>query len=499
MRKRVTLTNMLSGLLLQIATIISGFIVPRIILSYFGSDVNGLVSSINQFLTYITLVEGGVSGVIAANLYHPLVSNNAEKLSAVMVTAKKFFRQVGFLFLAYSVVLSILYPILFNIKFGFAYTCSLVLILSISLSIQYIFSLSLRTLLNADKKAYIVNITQVIIITCNIIMVYLSVKIYPSIHFLKFISGALFILQPLVFNYAVNKFYDIDLDVASDGNLIKERWNGFAINIAAFIHNCTDVSLLTIFSPLEVVSVYSVHALVTNGLKSLINSVTNGLNPTLGQAYAKGDFEEVNEKLDLYEYIVFVLVGVLFSLAGLLITSFVSIYTHGITDADYYQPFFASILVLAEGLYLVKFPHLNLAYAANKFKNLTIPAFVEASINIVLSLLLIRKFGLEGVAIGTLAAMIYRLIFHINYTSKIVKGRHPWIFYKKFLLFSVTTIIGLLICVRLFPIASNTILGWLVHALLYSVVIGVLYMLISMIFFRKELNYFKAYIFRNNK
>ena len=49
MKNKVTLLNMVSGLVLQIFTIISGFIIPRIILEYFGSEVNGLVSSLNQF------------------------------------------------------------------------------------------------------------------------------------------------------------------------------------------------------------------------------------------------------------------------------------------------------------------------------------------------------------------------------------------------------------------------------------------------------------------
>ena len=71
MKNKVTLVNMISSLALQVCTIISGFIIPKIILSYFGSDVNGLISSLNQFLSYISLLEGGVTGVVAANLYKP--------------------------------------------------------------------------------------------------------------------------------------------------------------------------------------------------------------------------------------------------------------------------------------------------------------------------------------------------------------------------------------------------------------------------------------------
>ena len=72
MKNKATLLNMISGLILQLFTLVSGFILPKIILIYFGSEVNGLVSSLNQFLSYITLVEGGITGVIVANLYKPI-------------------------------------------------------------------------------------------------------------------------------------------------------------------------------------------------------------------------------------------------------------------------------------------------------------------------------------------------------------------------------------------------------------------------------------------
>ncbi len=66
-RNKETLINIIFSFILQICNIVSTFIIPRIILSYFGSEVNGLVSSITQFLSYISLVEGGVTGVITAS------------------------------------------------------------------------------------------------------------------------------------------------------------------------------------------------------------------------------------------------------------------------------------------------------------------------------------------------------------------------------------------------------------------------------------------------
>ena len=48
MKNKITLLNIISNFTLQIVSILSGFIVPKLILSYFGSEVNGLISSISQ-------------------------------------------------------------------------------------------------------------------------------------------------------------------------------------------------------------------------------------------------------------------------------------------------------------------------------------------------------------------------------------------------------------------------------------------------------------------
>lgn len=496
MKNKVTLLNMISGLILQFFTLISGFILPKIILTCFGSEVNGLVSSLNQFLSYITLVEGGITGVIVANLYKPIVEQDNNKISSVLVTADRFYKKIGALFIAYSVILSIIYPLHFKTEFTFSYVCSLTLILSLTLLIQYMYSLTLRTLLNADKKGYVVNFTQTLIVIFNVLFALISVFIYPSIHVLKLISGSLFLLQPLIFNRYVKKNYKIDWKVEPDNSLIKSRWNGFAINLAAFIHNSTDVTVLTFLANLKTVSIYSVYSLVSSGIKQMINACLSGIAHTVGQAYAKKNWKELNQKLDIYEYIVLILVFFLFTVTALLITPFVQLYTKDIVDTDYNQPLFGILLVLAEALYLIKLPHLNLAYSANKFKEITVPAYIEAMLNIMISVALVKWIGLIGVTIGTIVGMTYRMVFHVYYTSKIVPGRAQCIFYRKLFLFAAGAGGGFVFCYKLLPLQTVTVGSWIVHAIFYCVVMGAILLAISILFFQNEMKFFWKYVKR---
>lgn len=493
-KNKVTMLNVIASIIMQLASIASGLIVPRLILESFGSSVNGLVSSISQFLNYITLVEGGITGVISANLYKPLVEGDAEKLSSVLSTARSFYRKIGVLFIGYSVIVGLVYPCAVDTGYEYWYVFLLTLVLSIGLMLQYMFSLTYMTLLNADKKVYFVSIVSSLLTIANIFLTFIVVKVYPDIIILKLANAILFILMPLICGTYIKSHYNINWNTPKDNSLISQRWNGFAINLAFFIHTSTDITLLTLLSNLKTVSVYSVYYLIISKISLVLHSLVTGIEPTIGQAYALKDEKKLNEKMDLYEFIILFSVGFLFLVTGLLITPFVMIYTNGIKDTNYYQPIFGAVLVLAEAMYLLRTPHVSLAYAANKFKEITTPAYIEAVINILISIILIKKMGLIGIAIGTLVGMIYRGAFHVYYTSKIIPSRPQKIFYKKLLILLVPCILGIFICIKLFPIAKYTIPSWIIHALIYSIICGFLFLLTGYLFFKREFKLILKYI-----
>lgn len=479
---------------MQIVSIASAMIVPRLILGTFGSNTNGLVSSISQFLNYICLVEGGITGVISANIYKPLVDGDNDKLSSIIVTANKFYKRIGLIFIVYSLLVGLCYPLIVETNYDYFYIVLLTVVLSFGLMLEYMFSLTLTTLLNADKKVYIVAITSSILTVANIILTLVVINIFPDIIILKFANASLFSLKPLIFGLYIRNNYKINWKAQKDNSLIGQRWNGFAINLAFFVHSSTDITVLTFFSDLKTVSVYSMYFLIVSKVSVLLHAVTSGIEPTIGQAYALNDEKNLNEKMDLYEFVVFMVVGFLFLMTGLLITPFVMLYTKGITDADYYQPLFGVILVVAEAVYLLRSPHVSLAYTANKFKEMTIPAYIEAVINILVSIILIKKVGLVGIAIGTLIGMLYRGAFHIWFTSKIIPTRKQSMFYKKMLVVLIPCILSSFICVMLFPFSEYTIKTWIMHALVYSVICGLLLLSTAYFCFKKELTLLYKYI-----
>ena len=483
MNKKLSL-NIVTSLLLQVVTLLMGLIIPRLILSTFGSEVNGLVSSINQILSYVNLLEGGVASVMMANLYKPLYDQDNHQLSKVFKTMLSFFRKIGMIFIVYQIAVAFIYPIVVHTDFDYFYIFFLVIILGINTFTQYVFSFSQKLILNADNKLYITNTIQIIILLLNSILVYIGLKVYPNIHFVKLITATVYLLQPIGYHYYTKKYYAIDKSVTPDNELLSQRWDGFGINLAAFIHNNTDVIILTAFSTLKMVSIYSVYMLVVNGVRSLLSSILSSFCPTLGNLIAKGDVDELNSYFDYYEFISLSLIFIAFNICLILIVPFVMLYTHNLTDANYYQPLFAYIMIFAESVYCIRDPYQNLAYQANHFKYISKYAYTEAVLNIILSIILVIKFGLIGVAIGTLISMIYRTYCQVVYLENNLVYRNRKQFLKYFILFMIIPIVSFAFIYFFETVYS---INFIILLFLSVLVTGVLYFIIVFIFFRDKL------------
>lgn len=102
--------NTLATGLLQIITMISGFIIPKIMLVYFGSEVNGIVTSITQFIAYLTLLEAGISGATVFSLYKPIAAGDTDAVNRILGAAKNLYYKTGHLFSCMVILYAAAYP-----------------------------------------------------------------------------------------------------------------------------------------------------------------------------------------------------------------------------------------------------------------------------------------------------------------------------------------------------------------------------------------------------
>ena len=171
-RTKRAFLNVASSIAGEFVSLACGLILPRLILSNYGSAYNGITSSITQFISYISLMKAGIGGATAVALYKPLAENDNIKISEVLAATEEFMRKIAMLFAAFVIVFACVYPLLVVKEFGWLFTAALVLIISISTFGQYYFGFTYQMLLSADQKDYI---TTCLNILTTIVNTFLSV------------------------------------------------------------------------------------------------------------------------------------------------------------------------------------------------------------------------------------------------------------------------------------------------------------------------------------
>ncbi len=415
-RKNILIINTISSLIYQLLAVVCGFILPRFFLQYYGSEVNGLIASITQFLSFIVLMELGIGAVVQSSLYKPLAIGDHKEISRIVKSAQQFFNKIAAVFLIYLSLLIVLYPSLNN-TFSWAYTASLIVIIAISSIAQYFFGITYQLLLFADQKSYVPQFISIIVLILYTILSILMIINGASIHIVKLMAAIIFLIRPFLLNIYAKNNYQIVNDIQITEEPIKQKWNGIAQHLASFVLSNTDIVILSIFSSLTNISIYAVYNLVVTGVKQFITALIGGVQSLFGTMLANNEYADLRRRFLQFEWMLHTIVTLLFSCTAILIAPFVNVYTQGIIDANYNQPLFGILLTFSAAAYCLRLPYNIMVLAAGHYKQTQASAIIEMSINLVLSILLVSRFGIIGVAIGTLVSMTYRTIYLAYYLS----------------------------------------------------------------------------------
>ena len=486
MRKKLLAKNTVASLSSQITALVCGFILPRFFLQYYGSEVNGLVNSITQFLGVISFLELGVGAVVQSSLYKPLVDKNDRQISCVIASTNKFFKHLAIILLIYIVILLLVYPIIVNQNFGYIYTAILIAAISISSFAQYYFGITNSLLLNADQRGYIQYNTQTVTMILNTLICAWLISDGESVQLVKLISSLIYLVRPFVLCVYVNRHYQINWKVKYSEEPIKQKWNGVAQHVAAVILDGTDTIVLTVFSTLLDVSIYSVYFLVIKGVKTLLLSVTSGIQSLFGELWAKQELKKLNIFFDWMEWLIHTGTTYVFACTAVLITPFIRIYTLDITDANYIRPFFAILLTLANAMHCLRLPYNIMVLAAGHYRQTQKNYIIAACLNIVVSVLAVNIWGLIGVAIGTLVAMIYQTIWLAFYNSKNFIYWPMKNVFKQFLVDAISIVLVLILAGRL-ELTKISYVNWIILAFKVALIAIFVAYSVNLIFYTNKI------------
>ncbi|MCI8661592.1 MAG: sugar isomerase [Lachnospiraceae bacterium] len=482
-RKKNLLINSIIGLLSQIVTLSCGFIIPRFMITYYGSATNGLVSSVTHFLGFISFLEMGVGSVVRANLYKPLAGRDEEQISMIAKAASRFFKRIGIVFLVYICVLIFIFPKYINSEFEPFFSRSLILVISLSTLAQYFLGITYQLILDADQKVYVNQLLNVATLILNTLIAVILMKRGLPIQIVKLCSSLVFIIRALLLCFFVTHHYGLKRNVEYKVEPLKQKWNGFSQHFASVINLNVDAAVLTLFSTLSNLSVYSIYYAVVNGINGMINATLIGFEAFFGSVIARDENDFLKESFSCIQVFIHGIVTVIFTITLIMIVPFVEVYTYGFTDTEYIIPIFGFILSMAYAIECIRIPYFLLIKAAGHFRETQVGIFISAIINIIFSVVLVINYGLAGTAMGTLASAVFSLLYCVFYLHRHIVYLELKSLIKTFLVDIAILVVVIFICNKLsISMIQITYYGWIIMGIKVTIIAFIVAFVFNLIF-----------------
>lgn len=408
----------------QIVTIGFGLIIPRITITGYSSEVNGLLNSVNQIISYLILFEAGIQAVAKKTLYKTLSENDVTSTNMVLSAVNKNYKKIGTYYLITLLAFSVIYPIFTVSKTLDFLTIFLIVFFSgIGNVVSFYYQGKYRILLEADGKTYFLTTISMIVTIINQIVKVILLLNSVDIKFVILSTTCISMLQIIFISVYINKRYRwISLKEEPDYKALKQSKYAFLHQISAQIFAHTDVLLLTFVCGLKVVSVYTIYKMIVYYIRTILAIPYDSTIFAMGQLYNK-DRERYKQTVDGLHLFMTVSVFSIFTVTYYMLLPFLRIYTRGVTDINYINVYLPFLFIFGEILNIIRSPFNSTINFAGHFKETVWRSVLETSINLTVSIIGVFFLGIKGVLLGTIIALLYRTTDIVVYANNKILER----------------------------------------------------------------------------
>lgn len=419
MRLKNVFRNSFFSVLSQIVLIVVGFFSQRVMNLRMGEELVGMNGVFSNVIAILSVSELGISTAVVYHLYKALAEKNESEIAALM----NLYRKAYYIFAAVITVLGItVLPIVHYFlkenSFTLGYIRIVFFLWLIRTSLSYLLSYR-RSILIADQREYIVSIVT---LTANVLN-YLSIIII-----LELIQNYILVLLINIFVETVlniwiscyvnkaypflKKMYKNPLQKQIISKIVGDIKNIFVTRFSVKILLSTDNLIISGFINVATVGLYSNYCLITNSVVNVLVALSNAIQPSVGNLFIEDDNEKNYKVLRQLTFLFFLLAVFAAVCLFSLITPFVTDLWLG--EKYKLDIFITMWLVMNCFIQILGMPlsiMMGVTGLFQKERNLSVIAAVA---NLVVSLVLVKPFGVSGVLVGTFISYIIQLLFRIR-------------------------------------------------------------------------------------
>ena len=485
--------NMLIGFGSQLMTIALGILVPRLVLTSYGSEINGLLNSVTQIYSYIALLEAGVGMATVQALYKTVGTGDRAATNAVLSATNRYYHRTGILYLIAILAFSFLYTVSIRTEIPTATVVLIIIFNGMANVISYFFQGKYFLLLQAEGKNYIqTSLNMATNVFKNIAKIVLM-SMGADVLLVQALAMGISLIQMLYITWYINKRYKwIDLSVEPDFKSISQSKNVLIHQISGLIFNNTDAIVLSAVCGLKIVSIYSMYTMLFGMISTALSTVSSSVVFALGQMF-HNNRKKFMKLYHCYETYYMSTVFALYSVANFFILPFMRLYTSGVNDVDYIDERLPLCFIATYLLSCGRSAPNQVIIFAGHFKLTQNRSILESIINLIVSIIAVRIYGIYGVLIGTVAALLYRTNDIIIYVNHRILYQSVWHTYKRWGCNMIIFICILFINSRI-QLEMNTYFEIIKYCIPYTVITCLFYYIVASFTNRNEFKLIKQYL-----
>ena len=475
--------NLVSSLVYQVVLITLSFLLPRLYLENFGSEVNGVLSTIKQIFTYMCLLEAGVGLATTQALYKKIGKKDYKSASAVLSATHSYYIKTGIIYSAIVILIAVVYAYFIPTSIDSNVLFFIVILNAIPSLFSYFVQAKYRILMEVDGRKYVINNSETILQLASNIGKILVLLLTDSLILIQLVYCSIAILELLyLYFYAKRRYTWLNLKEAPDFEAISQKNSVLVHQLSGMVFNNTDVILISFLCDFKAVSIYAIYNIFFSQVQNFITSVVSSFTFALGQMFHT-DREKFDKLFSAYETFYIMVTNIIYTLMAVFLLPIIQIYTSGINDAEYTNVYLLLLFVVMNLVANGKLPLNGVIEYSGDFEKTRSHAIWEMIINITVSVLAIFYMGISGAILGTIVALLYRGIVTIYYSNRKVLKRSQMRTYK--IIISNALVFAIIMAMFFVDTFRNiSFLKLLLYGILHSVWIVGLYLVVNFIFNR---------------
>lgn len=424
--------NLTFNIIKFVIQLVLQFVLRTILIYYMGAEYLGLNGLFTNIFNVLNLAELGIGSAIVFNMYKPIADNDIEKIKALQNLYKKFYCIISIIVGVLGLAITPFIKYLMNGGVTVDINIYVLYLMYLAYTLVGYWSAHKRSLLFAYQRNDIENKIKTICIVGMSIVQILIIAVFRNYYLYFSISIIFNFIEALLIQIMANKLYP-EINGKSEP-LDNETKRGITKNITALSLNqigwvivlSTDNLLISSFLGVNTLGVYTNYSLITTSLSSFFMLIYNALTASVGNLMATSDrnyaFERFKKIYFLFAYLCS------FSMICLinLYQPFINIWTGG----GNYLLNFDTVILICLSFYFMRMRQgvLTFKEAGGYYRQDMWRPIVEAIVNLVVSIVLVKLIGINGIFIGTIVSTLVApfwvepYVLYKHYFKRSVKG-----------------------------------------------------------------------------